>query len=193
MITKHKSIYPKEEELETILQLVRHTEEGLKKTSDAISGEETPADEREIMGVARVGELAKGLLLSGDRAVNVVVVCKSKPTIELLGQVHTEMQKVMKEMDEQYQLHMFEEEGGFCVVKETSELPYAVNVSLTSTKIRKGDEEEGEEETKETEKKEGEEEKKEEEKVEEKKIKEKEKQTPVHYLRSFKLQKVLTF
>ena len=34
-----------------------------------------------MMGDARVGYVAKGLLLTGDKEVNLVVMCCNKPTI----------------------------------------------------------------------------------------------------------------
>jgi len=95
------------------------------------------------MGVARVGELAKGLLLSGDRSVNLVVMCRSKPTVSLLGSIKEALAPELKEVageENKYEIHVFAEEGGFCVVSMeggSDELPYAVNVTLTSTSLRK--------------------------------------------------------
>jgi len=93
--------------------------------------------------VARVGELAKGLLLSGDRSVNLVVMCRSKPTVSLLQSIKEALAPELKEVageENKYEIHVFAEEGGFCVVSMeggSDELPYAVNVTLTSTSLRK--------------------------------------------------------
>jgi len=42
---------------------------------------------RILKGVMRVGHLAKGLLLKGDRLVELVVLCSEKPTVTLLERV----------------------------------------------------------------------------------------------------------
>jgi zinc finger RNA-binding protein len=42
---------------------------------------------RKLKGVMRVGHLAKGLLLKGDRLVELVVLCSEKPTVSLLERV----------------------------------------------------------------------------------------------------------
>jgi len=48
----------------------------------------TPAaPQRMLKGVMRVGLLAKGLLLRGDREVQLVVLCSQPPTFELLDRV----------------------------------------------------------------------------------------------------------
>ncbi len=46
--------------------------------------------------MSRVGELAKGLLLNSDRAVNLVLVCKKPPTLGLLKKVANETEKEVK-------------------------------------------------------------------------------------------------
>nr|CAG4641552.1 EOG090X037N [Eurycercus lamellatus] len=46
-----------------------------------------PAPQRMLKGVMRVGLLAKGLLLKGDRTVQLVVLCSQPPTFQLLDRV----------------------------------------------------------------------------------------------------------
>lgn len=46
---------------------------------------------RVLKGVMRVGLLAKGLLLKGDRSVRLVVLCADKPTMTLLKRVAQEL------------------------------------------------------------------------------------------------------
>lgn len=46
---------------------------------------------RLLKGVMRVGLLAKGLLLKGDRMVRLVVLCADKPTVSLLKRVAQEL------------------------------------------------------------------------------------------------------
>lgn len=42
---------------------------------------------RLLKGVMRVGVLAKGLLLRGDKNVNLVLLCSEKPTKSLLSRI----------------------------------------------------------------------------------------------------------
>jgi len=165
VMNKHREIYPGRDELQLILKLAETTERSLKRVSDKFctvsvkaEGEDKMVEKkdeasREIMGVARIGELAKGLLLSGDRAVNLVVMGRHKPTAAFLSKLTAAVTEDLKnrpeaEMkgegvlpNEQLEVHAFPEEGGFCVVynKEGSEEPLAVNINLTSTKLRPKD------------------------------------------------------
>lgn len=43
---------------------------------------------RQVKGVMRVGDLAKGLLLSNNLNIELVVLCTEKPTKPLLTKVH---------------------------------------------------------------------------------------------------------
>lgn len=120
-MTKHATIYPSEDELQSIQKIVSITERALKLVSDIISDqdkstEEEPEDppkdrharllwqtgassgspllfsflcdpSRLLKGVMRVGVLAKGLLLRGDKNVNLVLLCSEKPTKDLLSRI----------------------------------------------------------------------------------------------------------
>ena len=120
VMERHQEIYPCQEELDTILLLVDTVEKALKRVSDKIIGGEG-SEERELMGVARVGDLAKGLLLKGDKEVHLVVMCVKKPSMEMLERITTALKKELTEADEQedalknIEVHMFAEEGGLCV------------------------------------------------------------------------------
>uniref|UniRef100_A0A672Z988 Zinc finger RNA-binding protein n=1 Tax=Sphaeramia orbicularis TaxID=375764 RepID=A0A672Z988_9TELE len=80
VMTKHAAIYPSEDELQSIQKIVSITERALKLVSDIITDQDKPKDEekekkdplkdRALKGVMRVGVLAKGLLLRGDKNVN---------------------------------------------------------------------------------------------------------------------------
>lgn len=48
---------------------------------------------RALKGVLRVGVLAKGLLLRGDRNVNLVLLCAEKPTKSLLSRIGESLPK----------------------------------------------------------------------------------------------------
>ncbi|XP_003742923.1 zinc finger RNA-binding protein [Galendromus occidentalis] len=109
ILTKHTEIYPPDDELARIQTLVAYTEKALKGVSDKLAGSEeaektkdetvdaerkeaSDADSgdlppRQLRGVMRVGFLAKGLLLSGDTEVGLVVLSGDKPTKSLLLKV----------------------------------------------------------------------------------------------------------
>lgn len=147
VIKKHKEVYPKEGTLKLILDMVTHTEEAMVKVGEELNNGD---GENKIDGLVRVGDLSKGLLLAADRAVNLVMLCKSPPTSSLLQIVHKATVEKLKEVapTEAYEVHCFEEEAGFSVVKmakgedDEMELPYACNITLTSTVIRSNKEEE---------------------------------------------------
>jgi len=138
VMSRHQEIYPGDEELETILTLVDNIEKVLKKISDKFIVK-TGENDREIKGVARVGDLAKGLLLTGDKEVNLVVMCNNKPTTTLLEDITTAMKEELESSTTKYEVHMFPEEGGLCVTSSEqgeNEVPFQVTVTLTSTILR---------------------------------------------------------
>lgn len=63
------------------------------ETSDSSNGQtnvkegKSDDSQRVLKGLMRVGALSKGLLLTGDREVDLVVICAEKPTKELLTKV----------------------------------------------------------------------------------------------------------
>lgn len=52
---------------------------------------ETESQEQCLKGVARVGLLAKGLLVHGDDIVDLVIICQAKPTIHLLEHISSNL------------------------------------------------------------------------------------------------------
>ncbi|QQP56101.1 Zinc finger RNAbinding proteinlike, partial [Caligus rogercresseyi] len=127
VITKHKNIYPKEDELDGILKLVTKLEEGLRSVSDELAEakrgdkeeEEDKEKHRDIMGVARVGDLAKGLILSSDVVVDIVIISQAR-----VGAPSPKL--------EDYELTERLEEAGFHV----SSPPLLARVCLTSSKVK---------------------------------------------------------
>ncbi|MEQ2214337.1 hypothetical protein XENOCAPTIV_001817 [Xenoophorus captivus] len=69
VMAKHSAIYPTQEELESVQNM-----------KDQAT--------RTLRGVMRVGLVAKGLLLKGDLDLELVLLCKDKPTINLLERVY---------------------------------------------------------------------------------------------------------
>lgn len=118
IIAKHNTIYPSQDEIQAIQEIVSFTEKALKLVSDQIAEEDQkaalPSDQakapevtkeadgaeqvnkktddtqivRALKGVMRVGLLAKGLLLKGDTDVQLIVLCAKKPTRALLERVY---------------------------------------------------------------------------------------------------------
>ncbi|EDW70530.1 zinc finger RNA-binding protein isoform X1 [Drosophila virilis] len=91
---------------------------------------------RILKGVMRVGYLAKGLLLHGDTAVELVVLCAEKPTTSLLQRVTNVLPDKLKEVagDTQvnYRVEVNAEEAAVIVLDEV----VAVKITLTSPLLR---------------------------------------------------------
>uniref|UniRef100_M3XYX1 DZF domain-containing protein n=1 Tax=Mustela putorius furo TaxID=9669 RepID=M3XYX1_MUSPF len=100
VLWKHAAIYPTEEELLAVQKAVSHSERALKLVSDVLAEENSgnpvhaggehsggSPSARVLKGVMRVGLLAKGLLLRGDRKVRLTLLCSQKPTRALLQRI----------------------------------------------------------------------------------------------------------
>ncbi|XP_030206429.1 interleukin enhancer-binding factor 3 isoform X1 [Gadus morhua] len=146
LMAKHSSVYPTSEELEAVQVIISHVECALKAVSDTLdekpAAEETPeaespeAAERVLRGVMRVGLVAKGLLLTGDLDLELVLLCAHKPTGALLGRVgellDQQLQVVTKD---KYQVIQSPEQASI-VVKSTKTLVFTLTIHLTSPLIR---------------------------------------------------------
>ncbi|XP_032452730.1 zinc finger RNA-binding protein isoform X4 [Nasonia vitripennis] len=91
-------------------------------------------DSRILRGVMRVGNLAKGLLLSGDNHVCLVVLCAEKPTRTLLNKVAEILPVQLKTVapDETYNVGKHAESAALTVSGGT----VTVSVTLTSPIMR---------------------------------------------------------
>ncbi len=91
-------------------------------------------DSRILRGVMRVGNLAKGLLLSGDNHVCLVVLCAEKPTRTLLHKVAEILPAQLKSVapDETYNVGKHAESAALTVSGGT----VTVSVTLTSPIMR---------------------------------------------------------
>ncbi|XP_032514500.1 zinc finger RNA-binding protein isoform X2 [Danaus plexippus] len=92
---------------------------------------------RALKGVMRVGLLAKGLLLRGDKDVRLVVLCHDRPTVTLLKRVAADLpahlNKVKGPSEEpRYKVELQAAEGAV----QVSDGNVAVRVSLTSAVMR---------------------------------------------------------
>ncbi|XP_066993035.2 zinc finger RNA-binding protein isoform X2 [Anabrus simplex] len=92
---------------------------------------------RVLKGVMRVGVLAKGLLLHGDTAVNLVVLCAEKPTRTLLNKVAENLPKQLKVVcpEETYKVQRKVDEAAI-IVMGVKEPHITVTITLTSPVMR---------------------------------------------------------
>ncbi|KAL4717296.1 hypothetical protein ACJJTC_017183 [Scirpophaga incertulas] len=107
----------------------------------AAAGAAPAAGGRALKGVMRVGLLAKGLLLKGDRQVRLVVLCHDRPTVTLLKRVAADLPahlaKVKGGADEpKYKVELLPAEGAV----QVSDGAVAVLVSLTAAVMREPNE-----------------------------------------------------
>uniref|UniRef100_A0A8C4HBQ3 Interleukin enhancer binding factor 3b n=1 Tax=Dicentrarchus labrax TaxID=13489 RepID=A0A8C4HBQ3_DICLA len=160
VMAKHSVIYPTQEELESVQNMVSHTERALKAVSDwldkkgeDISGmlflmfklvenelvskksEHKDQATRSLRGVMRVGLVAKGLLLKGDLDLELVLLCKDKPTINLLKKVSENLVTQLKATEEKYVVSQHIREASI-VIKNTKEPPLTLTIHLTSPLVR---------------------------------------------------------
>uniref|UniRef100_A0A3B3TB07 Zinc finger RNA-binding protein n=1 Tax=Paramormyrops kingsleyae TaxID=1676925 RepID=A0A3B3TB07_9TELE len=146
VMTKHAAIYPVEEELQSIQKIVSITERALKLVSDIITDQEKSKDEdndkkdvqkdRALKGVMRVGVLAKGLLLRGDKNVNLVLLCSEKPTKNLLTCIVEHLPKQLTLVTpEKYEVKASVQEAAI-MLTSCEEPKMEVTITLTSPIIR---------------------------------------------------------
>ncbi|KAM4855745.1 interleukin enhancer-binding factor 3 isoform X7 [Ictidomys tridecemlineatus] len=164
VMAKHSSVYPTQEELEAVQNMVSHTERALKAVSDWIdeqekgSGEHAESDNmdvppddeskegsgeqkaehmtRTLRGVMRVGLVAKGLLLKGDLDLELVLLCKEKPTTALLDKVADNLAiQLAAVTEDKYEILQSVDDAAI-VIKNTKEPPLSLTIHLTSPVVR---------------------------------------------------------
>nr|XP_008116817.1 PREDICTED: zinc finger RNA-binding protein [Anolis carolinensis] len=146
VMTKHAAIYPTEEELQAVQKIVSITERALKLVSDSMTDNEKNKKEgddkkegnkdRALKGVLRVGVLAKGLLLRGDRNVNLVLLCAEKPTKTLLSRIAESLPKQLSVISpEKYDIKCAIQEASI-ILNSCVEPKMQVTITLTSPVIR---------------------------------------------------------
>ncbi|XP_029014368.1 interleukin enhancer-binding factor 3 homolog isoform X2 [Betta splendens] len=155
VMAKHSAIYPTQEELETVQNMVSHTERALKAVSDWLDKQEkgtsksesdgTDPDKesdhkdqatRSLRGVMRVGLVAKGLLLKGDLDLELVLLCKDKPTISLLKKVSENLVTQLKTITEDKYVVTQNVREASIIIKNTKEPPLTLTIHLTSPLVR---------------------------------------------------------
>ncbi|XP_019406224.1 PREDICTED: zinc finger RNA-binding protein 2 [Crocodylus porosus] len=150
IMTKHSSIYPTEEELQAIQKVVSHSERALKLVSDSFTEQESEKEEeneergkaddvpRILKGVMRVGILAKGLLLRGDRNVHLILLSAQKPTVSLLQNITEQLPKqlsVRTLTEDKYEVSSDAAEATI-VISSCKEPKMQVTISITSPLMR---------------------------------------------------------
>ncbi|CAK6983722.1 spermatid perinuclear RNA-binding protein-like isoform X1, partial [Scomber scombrus] len=175
VMAKHASVYPTPEELEAVQALVSTVEGALKKVSDWMDGlnkpsEKTSTDSEEagekveeeaadikpdalsvLCGVTRVGLVAKGLLIKGDMDLELVLMCREKPTKLLLYTISANLPLQIQTMTEdKYEVRSCVPEAAIqvCSAKDPQ---LTLKITLSSLAMREErstteEEEEGEQE-----------------------------------------------
>ncbi|XP_030363106.1 spermatid perinuclear RNA-binding protein isoform X6 [Strigops habroptila] len=156
VMVKHSTIYPSPEELEAVQNMVSTVECALKHVSDWMdeknkstkcegdmeakeeAGESNAKDQggRTLCGVMRIGLVAKGLLIKDDMDLELVLMCKEKPTKTLLCIVKDNLPaQIQKLTEEKYLVEEHVNEAAI-VIRNTKEPKLTLKVILTSPLIR---------------------------------------------------------
>ncbi|XP_019727569.1 spermatid perinuclear RNA-binding protein isoform X3 [Hippocampus comes] len=101
---------------------------------------------RVLCGVMRIGLVAKGLLIKGDMDLELVLMCRDKPTQILLDSVCNNLPgQIEKLTEEKYEVRSSLPEAAI-LVRTTTEPKLTLKITLTSPAMRDEDDEEEEEE-----------------------------------------------
>ncbi|XP_041826173.1 spermatid perinuclear RNA-binding protein isoform X2 [Melanotaenia boesemani] len=104
-----------------------------------------------LCGVMRIGLVAKGLLIKGDMDLELVLMCRDKPTQTLLDTVcHNLPTQIQKLTEEKYEVTSSLPEAAI-LVQTTTEPKLTLKITLTSPAMREDYDEEEEEEEEEVE------------------------------------------
>ncbi|NXJ75412.1 STRBP protein, partial [Trogon melanurus] len=156
VMVKHSTIYPSPEELEAVQNMVSTVECALKHVSDWMdeknksakcegdvdakeeAAESSAKDQggRTLCGVMRIGLVAKGLLIKDDMDLELVLMCKEKPTKTLLCVVKDNLPaQIQKLTEEKYLVEEHVNEAAI-IIRNTKEPKLTLKVILTSPLIR---------------------------------------------------------
>ncbi|XP_007907237.1 spermatid perinuclear RNA-binding protein isoform X1 [Callorhinchus milii] len=161
VMAKHSSVYPSQEELEAVQNMVSTVECALKHVSDyldetnksvtveadadedgetrkELSAESNTIDQsgRVLCGVMRIGLVAKGLLIKGDLDLELVLMCKEKPTEYLLNTVYVNLPlQIQKISEEKYEFEKLLDEAAI-IVQNTKDPRLTLRIILSSPMVR---------------------------------------------------------
>nr|DBA21664.1 TPA: hypothetical protein GDO54_018268 [Pyxicephalus adspersus] len=156
-MAKHSTIYPSPEELEAVQNMVSTVECALKQVSDwmdehskcdTVENEQQEKQEepeenaskddsgRVLCGVMRIGLVAKGLLIKEDMDLELVLLCKEKPTESLLATVTENLPlQIQKLTEEAYHVAQCTEDASI-IIQNSKEPKLTLKVILTSPLFR---------------------------------------------------------
>uniref|UniRef100_A0A667YZ68 Uncharacterized protein n=1 Tax=Myripristis murdjan TaxID=586833 RepID=A0A667YZ68_9TELE len=160
-MAKHAGVYPSPEELEAVQTLVSTVEGALKKVSDWMDGLDKPSGKTSsdggshpcalrpdgvsvLCGVMRVGLLAKGLLIKGDMDLELVLMCREKPTKLLLYTISANLPLQIQTMTEdKYEVQSCVPEAAIRVFN-TKDPKLTLRITLSSLAMREEEEDQKE-------------------------------------------------
>jgi len=143
----HEKIYPAPAELSNIKNLVKLTEDNLKSISDTMRDEteaelkdkgllkeelaegEEKVETRVLKGCVRIGDLANGLLLKDDKALEMLVFCTDKPTVYMLQNVKAKFEELLTEAQKKVITVEMQQAKSSFVVSD----PKGYNITITMT------------------------------------------------------------
>uniref|UniRef100_A0A8D0AWS4 Spermatid perinuclear RNA-binding protein n=1 Tax=Sander lucioperca TaxID=283035 RepID=A0A8D0AWS4_SANLU len=115
-------------------------------SSDSYRWGSKPSSGSVLCGVMRIGHVSKGLLIKGDMDLELVLMCRDKPTQTLLDTVcHNLPTQIEKLTEEKYEVASSLPEAAI-LVQTTTEPKLTLTITLTSPAMREDEEEEEEEE-----------------------------------------------
>ncbi|XP_053711933.1 interleukin enhancer-binding factor 3-like isoform X1 [Synchiropus splendidus] len=147
VLFKHSEVYPSTEELEAVQTIVSDVECALKNVSDQMDRTDVKVKtepgskslekkERILRGVMRVGLVAKGLLLKGDKDLELVLLCSNKPTTHLLTEVAEKLTTQLESISAGSYVVKESQSDGDIIVTSTKESPLVLTIHLTSPLVR---------------------------------------------------------
>ncbi|XP_075691636.1 spermatid perinuclear RNA-binding protein isoform X2 [Rhinoderma darwinii] len=163
VMAKHSTIYPSPEELEAVQNMVSTVESALKQVSDWMDEDskpttveddlETKPEEKEenamdesgrvLCGVMRIGLVAKGLLIKEDMELELVLLCKEKPTESLLVSVRENLPlQIQKLTEESYEVEKSIDDASI-IIHNAKEPKLTLKVILTSPLFREEEDKAG--------------------------------------------------
>uniref|UniRef100_A0A3B4Z329 Spermatid perinuclear RNA-binding protein n=1 Tax=Stegastes partitus TaxID=144197 RepID=A0A3B4Z329_9TELE len=135
VMAKHSTIYPSSHELEAVQTLVSTVECALKHVSDWLDQSSSDVHNHSggvLCGVMRIGLVAKGLLIKGDMDLELVLMCRDKPTQTLLDTVcHNLPTQIEKLTEEKYEVTSSLPEAAI-LVQTTTDPKLTLKIALTS-------------------------------------------------------------
>uniref|UniRef100_A0A8C0YNJ9 Spermatid perinuclear RNA-binding protein n=2 Tax=Cyprinus carpio TaxID=7962 RepID=A0A8C0YNJ9_CYPCA len=153
-MAKHSTIYPSSEALEAVQSLVSTVERALKHVSDwmdltqanhtdvvcCLSEDSScsggPSEGRVLCGVMRIGLVAKGLLIKDDMDLELVLMCREKPTETLLCTVCDNLPlQIEKLTEEKYEVQSSIPDAAI-LVRTTTDPKLTLKVTLTSPRMQ---------------------------------------------------------